>query len=464
MALPWLALLPLALGGHAMHAAPEDTLNVNSQADMPDAAVGDGACETAPGNGICTLRAAIQEASAFANPDTINVPAGTYDLTRTGADDTAVNGDLDLVGPVTLRGAGPAATIIDANAINDRVFHVFTGTTTIAGVTLQNGRANNAGGAVFVRLAATLTLSDTLVTGNSAGHDPGQNRAVGGGIYNVGSLTLISTIVSSNSVTNTAAQPAGGGIFNLGAFTMTGSLIQGNVTLGSGGGLSIASGEAVIDGSTLSGNQARFGGGIESDSPDLQLVNSTLSANRADRDGGGLYVEFGQTRLYNVTVTGNQANAEEDGTFSGGGLRRAGPGTITLLNSLVAGNSRTVWSDPVPLLENNDCAGTLNSAGANYVGDLDLPCVVTGTAPLTGGFAGLGPLADNGGPTPTHALRPGSPAIDAGEAGGCTGPLGVPLLHDQRGTTRPLLGQHNRRCDLGAFEYVPPVLVPFVGR
>jgi hypothetical protein len=309
-----------------------------------------------------------------------------------------------------------------------------------------------------------LTLSDTVITGNSAGHDPGQTRAVGGGIYSVGDLTLIRSVVSSNTVTNAAAQPAGGGLFNLGTLTITDSLISGNLTVGDGGGLSAGSGQTVIIGSTFSGNQARFGGGLENDSQNLQLINSTLSGNQASRDGGGLFAGFGQVSLYNVTVTGNQANTEAAGTYSGGGIRRGGPGTVSLLNSLIANNLRTEWADPVPLLQVNDCAGTLDAAGANFIGSVELPCIILGAAPLTGGSARLGPLAGNGGPTPTHALRPGSPAIDAGEAGGCTGPLGAPLLSDQRGTVRPLFGQISPRCDLGAFEYVPPLLVPLVLR
>src|SRR5687767_9595481 len=84
--LPWLVLLPLGLIGSALRAAPDDAFVVNSSADAPDGAVGDGACETVPGNGACTLRAAVQEANAFANSDTINLPAGTYTLTRTGVE------------------------------------------------------------------------------------------------------------------------------------------------------------------------------------------------------------------------------------------------------------------------------------------------------------------------------------------------------------------------------------------
>jgi len=143
MLLPWLVLVPLGLAGRATQAAPDSVFAVNSDADVNDAVVSDGVCETGPGNGICTLRAAIQEASDSPNPDTITVPAGTYALERVGYDNSGVNGDLDVTGPVTITGTGPDSTIIDAGAISDRVFHILEGSVTIAGVTIRNGAADN---------------------------------------------------------------------------------------------------------------------------------------------------------------------------------------------------------------------------------------------------------------------------------------------------------------------------------
>lgn len=457
--LPWLALLPLGLAGRGLQAAPQDTFVVNTLIDVQDAVLGDGVCETILAT--CSLRAAIQEANAFGNPETIILPAAKFSLTLAGADNTALRGDLDITAPLSLVGAGAASTIIDAGAINERVVHVLSGTVTIAGVTLQNGR-DVVGGGLFVGLSGTVTLSETTVFSNTAlGSVPNANPPAGGGVYNVGELTVLRSALLSNTVGATAPQPAGAGLHNLGTLTVRDTLFSGNVSAGRAGGLYAGSSAALITGSTFSQNAAQNGGGLYTDSPDLHLVNSTFSGNQAERAGGGIHVGFGAVTLQNVTVTGNSANGEEDGNYDGGGLMRGGVGTVTLQNSLLAGNLRIDWTGP--FVEASDCAGSLQATAPNLVGSTDLPCIITGLAPLTGS-AQLHPLANNGGPTPTHALRPNSPAIDAGSAAGCTNEGGAPLLRDQRGTPRPLLGRDSLRCDLGAFEYVPPVFVPLLQR
>src|SRR5260370_24286462 len=96
--------------------AQSATFNVNSFIDVPDVNPGNGVCETAPGNNICTLRAAIQEANALDGADTIVLQGLPYMLTRPGLDDTALNGDLDILDSVTITGAGPASTVIDGNS------------------------------------------------------------------------------------------------------------------------------------------------------------------------------------------------------------------------------------------------------------------------------------------------------------------------------------------------------------
>ena len=84
------------------------TFTVNSTGDATDANPGDGVAETAPDNGVCTLRAAIQEANALAGADTINLPAGTYTLSIAGAnEDAAATGDLDITDNLTITGADP---------------------------------------------------------------------------------------------------------------------------------------------------------------------------------------------------------------------------------------------------------------------------------------------------------------------------------------------------------------------
>src|SRR5262245_44482005 len=124
--------LALPIGAHAA------SFVVNGTEDAGDANPGDGICATAIAT--CTLRAAIQEANAQPDADSITVPAGTVTLTGAAGDDAAESGDLDILGPVAISGQGPAATIIDAGKI-DRVFDVIepTATVSIASLTVRNG-------------------------------------------------------------------------------------------------------------------------------------------------------------------------------------------------------------------------------------------------------------------------------------------------------------------------------------
>src|SRR5207248_11497573 len=94
-----------------------------------------------PADGVLSLREAVRAANALAGADTINVPAGTYRLTLTGAgEDAALTGDLDVTDAVAVRGDGPALTVIDGNAA-DRVFDLRAGAVTLTGLTVRNGRA-----------------------------------------------------------------------------------------------------------------------------------------------------------------------------------------------------------------------------------------------------------------------------------------------------------------------------------
>src|SRR5207245_6274342 len=137
-----------------------------------DANIGNGACATSGGS--CTLRAAIQEANFSAAADTINLPAGTYQLTNTGSnEDAAATGDLDIGSDLTIQGAGPATTTVDGLG-QDRVFDVFGGSVAINGIVIYNGNPGSAPGG-GVQNSATLSLTNDTVT---AGHTTGD----GGGI------------------------------------------------------------------------------------------------------------------------------------------------------------------------------------------------------------------------------------------------------------------------------------------
>ena len=157
----------------------------------------DGTCDA-----DCSLREAIIAANAAAGSDTIAVPSGTYTLTIAGqGEDAAATGDLDLSDSVIITGDGSASTILDAGGI-DRVFDVMTGiSATLTGLTIQNG--NVAGRGAGVQYDTTLTLTDVVVTANSASGE-------GGGLYCESgpcSLTLMNTTINNN----TSAKAGGSG-------------------------------------------------------------------------------------------------------------------------------------------------------------------------------------------------------------------------------------------------------------
>jgi CSLREA domain-containing protein len=457
------ALACLGFFSAAASAAPL-TFNVNSPADVPDIDPGNGVCETVAGNGVCTLRAAIQESNGHSGADTITLqPNVTYLLARVGADDSALNGDLDILDSVTITGAGPT-TIVDGNgaAIHENVFSVFPciGTSqfppegqacangqivvTISGTTVQNGRRDDGGG---IRNFGDLTLQNCVVTANTAYYN-------GGGIYNASStsrLALIGTVVSNN----TNGDGGGGGISNGGALTIDASTMSGNAasgTFGAGGGvLSETAATVVIRNSTFANNSARVGGGIANvSSSRLDVINSTFSANSTADDGGGIYVFAGTVGLYNVTVAKNRANdnlAYKSGAI-GAGVHVSTGATLYFANSILAGNFKRIPNgEDKPLADPDQCFGTLSSLGNNLLSDIDLGhCTVTG--PYNVATLTLGTLQNNGGPTKTHALPAGSPAIDAGNIAGCVDGDGAPINADQRGVPRPF----GSGCDVGAYE------------
>jgi len=200
------------------------TFAVNSPADVNDANPGNGLCETAPGNGVCTLRAAIQETNALAGTDEIILSPNTYLLT--------VVSELGITGSLTITGGGASTTIIDGNKSvrpNSRVLVAGSGiTVNISGVTIRNGGTGDDGGGIFN--VGTMTLTNSMVSGNNAGVD-------GGGILNDvgGTLTLTNSTVSGNNAGDDA-----GGVFNVNGGTMTliNSTVSGN-SCGDGGGASV---------------------------------------------------------------------------------------------------------------------------------------------------------------------------------------------------------------------------------
>jgi hypothetical protein len=245
-------------------------------------------------------------------------------------------------------------------------------------------------------------------------------------------------VVSFN--TNRSGSALGGGIYSYGPLTISYSTISGNAS-DRGGGIFLAA-SASITNSTISGNSAAEGGGLYVFDDPTDLVNDTISGNSSDRAGGGTLVHSAFVRLYNVTAAANVANAGKIGTGGGGGICNEA-GSVTLNNSILSGNSHLNQGSPLTTLD--DCSGTFGASGNNIV--TAALCTINGL--YSSSAAKLGPLRDNGGPTLTHALLAGSPALDIGI---CFDPLGA-LDIDQRGVARP----QGAACDLGAFELNDPI-------
>ena len=432
-----LVVAALAVAALALRAgvAANPTIVVNSAADVHDANPGDGVCETAAGNGVCTLRAAIEEANALAGADTITFSSSlsspmTFLLSL---------GELPITTDLTITGKGESNTIIDASAdiTPDRVFLIQGGTgisVAISGVTIQNGAPAppSFGAGISADSMVTLHLTNATVTHNAAWD--------GAGISAGGTLTLDHCTISNNT-----AAVLGGGIYAV-TTTVISSTIEGNSAEHGGGGLYTIGGSVTLRDSTINGNSSTAGGGglRVSSGGTLNLIDTTVTGNFSNSDGGGAYVEgtFGGGALhaFNATITGNQCGVGQAGC----GIFRESGGSASIANTILANNYDA------------SKAGTANDCNAVVSLDYNLirttaNCTITGatTNNINGADPMLGPLQDNGGPTQTEALLTGSPAIDKGNPSGCTDNFGATLTTDQRGFIRPI----NGRCDMGAYEF-----------
>lgn len=368
------------------------TFTADSTADTPDVNPGNGIC--ADVSGLCTLRAAVQEANALGGSDSIALDTNTYTLTGLSGEDLALSGDLDILDDVTITGTGTTNTVIDGGGI-DRILDIDTGVVvTISDLTIRSGNVPGEPGG-GIRNDGTLSLDNTTISSNVSGID-------GGAIYNLDALTLLESTVSGND-----ASGNGGGIFNDsgGSLTVTASTVSGNDATGAGS----------------------DGGGIyNANGGSLATTNSTITDNTATASGGGIFNETGAAAIStNDTISNNSASLN-----NGGGIFNNG--TATLTNTIVANNT------------GGNCGGTITSSGNNL--DSGNSCAFAAAGDITGQDPLLDVLANYGGPTQTRALQAGSPALDAGNNAACP-------ATDQRGAIRP----SNGTCDIGAFELTPEV-------
>ncbi|MBN2554772.1 MAG: CSLREA domain-containing protein [Anaerolineales bacterium] len=458
----------------------------------------DGVCDA----GDCSLREAVQNSNVCPGTQSIRLPAGEYELSIVGRnEDSALTGDLDILDDVIIIGDG--APSINANGI-DRVFEIFAptelrtlmvaggseqlgagarnhSTLTVyggnfrdnvasvppggSGLSSGGGLFNEAGiaylyGAQFLEnsadvgggihnfATAAIEAEDLVLAGNNA---PG----AGGGMWN--NMAASAVVEGALVIVNTAGEAAG--IYNAGSLEISGGEFRENVAAGNGGALlNVAGGASYLYNSRITNNSADLGGGIYN--LGLQHVyESEISINTAFGGfGGGAYNDgaFPGLLLHNVTVSGNMV--VPPGTAGGAGVYNHGA-------DLLIEFSTFAYNSPDGIL--NDTGGNVNMestilayhAGGNCGGvsgpsvgynledmntcDLIEPSDLPMTNPL------LLPLAMNGATTQTHALDPGSPAVDSGTPDMCTS-------NDQRYIPRP----GGMRCDRGAFELETVALIP----
>ncbi len=334
---------------------------------------------------------------------------GGLTSTATGGSYAGYGGGLLNLGTATLTDCtvtGNIATIEGGGLANTGRYDSLT--LTNSAVTDNQTGADGAGGGIDNPFFDTVTLSGTTISGNSAG--------TGGGLVSLGTASL-----TNCSVTGNTAKSFGGGVYdNDGTIDLSGCTISGN-TASSGAGLFI-DGDGTLVACALVGNSS--GGNLDNENA-VTLTNCTL-ANSA---GFGLLNDYGTATLIACTVTGNQ-NQGLANYFSNG------TGTITLTDTIVAGNTSGNAAADIGGLAPQDVTGTYNLVGTGGSGGL----INDGTNVLDVSDPGLAALGNYGGSTQTVALLPGSPAIGAG-----TAVLGVTT--DQRG-----LPLDSPTPDIGAFQ------------
>jgi hypothetical protein len=422
----------------------------------------------------CTLADAITAANTDASAG--NCPAGS------GADTITLQADVTLAAAlpqissaITIEG-GKHFISGNNNASVGSVLRVSsTGDLTLNEVIVTGGNNTTSDGGGMYN-DGSVTLNNVIVTGNTA--------SFGGGINNHGTLTLVNSTVSNNTasngggISNARSMPTmtggiltltnstvssntasyGAGIYNYGYATATlnNSVVIGNTASSIGGGM-YNGGTVTLTISTISGNNASDGGGLFNGGGTLALTNSTVSGNSSSSSGGGIGNSDGTLTLVNSTVSGNSA------VFYGAGINNEMGWTsgnkITLRSSIVSGNTGS-GSNEICLFNATVIADSFNLLG--YSGETNaqafsagMSCTVftPSATDRTSTSDGTNPtalaaildtaLAYNGGPTQTHALPVGSPAIDLDAT--CSAGMTV----DQQGAARQATN-----CDAGAYEYV----------
>ncbi len=407
-------------------------------------------------NGNDSGPGSLRQALADANDgDTINFDPSVNIVTLTTA-------ELVITKSITISASPQTVTVQRAlQAPQFRIFHVMPGhSVEIDGLTISGGHITGDNGGGILNDNSTLTIAHCTVNQNTIVSASSNN--FGGGIHNSGTMTLNQVIVNNNNAVwsgQGSAVPSGGGISNTGTMTIIAGTVQSNYGFWSAGGI-YNTGMLTITGSTISDNRTdnpghfgAYGGGIVNGGT-MTIQDSTISGNTAlggDLQGGeGGGISGNNNTIINSTIAGN--SALRGGGVAGGGniahttfstnsASRDG-GALYLTSSLELGNTILKAGTSGANIFNN--GGSLITHGYNICSDdgsgfLNGPGDQINTDPI------LGPLQNNGGPTLTHALLPGSPAIDMGDPN-----FTPPPYYDQRG---PIFWRiRNDRIDVGSFE------------
>ena len=385
-------------------------------------------------------------------------PGGTITFTPSLAGQTiTLASGLLINNSMTIDGSGltPRLAISGNNAWP--IFEIGKNlTTSIKSLVLKNGFTNgfnytDFGAAIFMDLGSILSADHVTFSGNqsykagaiyisgtasatilNSEFDLNSSQSEGGAIFvnSRGNLTVEYSVFTQNSADDGGAidlDSAGTRLLEYNTFSNNTALHGGAIEI-----TQTSNSLTTLDDNLFSGNSSSSGGGAggavyisQSSVPaSLSMLNNTFYANQAANVGGAIYTS-GTATIENNTFSNNQARLTGN---SGASLYLSAPASTLLYNNILANNTG-----------GGECFSfgqAFTTGNNNFVGDDSAACL-----PILTGNPQLGPLADNGGPTQTMALLPGSPAIDAGDNIHCP-------PTDQRGIARP----QGPSCDIGAFE------------
>jgi cysteine-rich repeat protein len=467
---------------------------------------GAGSLPAGAGGGIYSAAGSLQLAGGSVEGNDIKATRAIDGITAIGAGIASDSGDVALdgttvrsnsividghPGKATGRGAGLSVT---GGTLRLAKANITGNTMMIAGKTAEG----IGGGAA----APTIEAADTVIDGNAVRVFSEEQcdacQAKGGGVYANGPLrsTLATTTVTANQVelnvfgSITDALGAGVMVEGLGSLAITDSAVTANTLTAVGSdvralGAGIAwlpsptgsAGELAVVSTTIASNTTTSyyasGAGVGvraiSGGHHALIRNSTINANRVvgfDATTGPAIMFEGQNMtgtnkldVVSSTMSDNSAEFRSGPNLNGAiqiSASRSGAVSVALASSTVlAGTNSLAFranNANVAATTRNSivttCSGTFTSGFGNYFGNLSGCTITNPGGDVVGGALNLAELADNGGPTRTHASLPGSLTIDAANVAGCTDEAGVLLTTDQRGQPRVV----NGRCDIGAFE------------